>query len=194
MFIGFDDALKHTDKPAICFSPSENGLCAVTVNGTRSYNDTIREVPDDVLQRILNNDGNIAECSQAYDSLLRRAHLSYIEEHYSKAIRDEYEKFVSAIEDARISARDYPDVPEAIKYLESGIDDDFTFHEGRSIINCAEIWATREMILHGVKFEDIKLSTRLRNSNAQLNGSIFPPCGNCKNVFWRIRSNVDGYK
>lgn len=133
--------------------------------------------------------------SNFHSSLLTKDHLSYIEAHYSKEIRDEYEKLVVAIEDARKKAKTDSSLSVDDRlYDESGISGDYTFCKGRSVINCAEIWAAREMILHGVKFKDIKLGTRRFSNSKKINGSLFPPCGNCKNVFWRIRSNVDGYE
>ena len=110
-----------------------------------------------------------------------------------KAVRDEYEKLVIAIENARKEAMTDSSLAVLDRlYARSGIGDDYTFCKNRSVINCAEIWSVREMILHGAKYEDIKFGTRYFVPGDNF-GSLFYPCENCEHVFKSIKNNVDGY-
>lgn len=77
----------------------------------------------------------------------------------------------------------------------TGITDDFSFFNNRSVINCAEIWAAREAIMGGSRFEDISFSIyHLRDDpdSRFIAGDIFHPCENCQQTFKEILENLGG--
>lgn len=57
----------------------------------------------------------------------------------------------------------------------------------RSVSNCAEIWAAREAILAGAKFEDLVFISVKR-----VDGSDMPMCKNCQHTFIEYFKHLSG--
>lgn len=112
--------------------------------------------------------------SQRYNSLLTNDYI----EHYitDPNIATEYGKLVNAVSTARDYFMDNGSLCKS-----TGIVNDFTLMKNRSVINCAEIWSAREMILQGYNFDDITLFTRHADT-----GTLFKPCKNCRQTFISI--------
>lgn len=75
--------------------------------------------------------------------------------------------------------------------LEAEIRREYSFEKERSIINCAEVWAAREHILAGGKFDELFITTRHFNQQNSDFGSLFCPCKNCQHTFINIISQLD---
>lgn len=103
-------------------------------------------------------------------------------------IKREYEKLINAISRARSAAED-----NGGHFVEdlTGIINEYSFEKNRSIINCAEVWAGREHILAGGKFDELFLTTRHFNSPEVHLGALFTPCENCQHTFIDIRSQLE---
>ena len=125
--------------------------------------------------------------TKVYNDLLTDKYLKTITD---PKIKCEYEKLVKAVSDARSTIANNPNARSVTHY--TGIDNEYSLFENRSIINCAEIGSAREVILQGGKFEDIMFSTRSYLNSSQAVGSLKPPCANCQNVFAKILSNLEG--
>ena len=181
-FVGLDEALA-SDAYVICLSTSRSGnkICSVAVNGVYKLNPTIF-VPDALLDELNRIDAISAvtdiektakgkEFTKFYNSLLTQDYINkYITD---PKIRDEYQKLVDAVNTSRKNGEGKISVTNL-----SGIDDDFSFYNNRSVINCAEIWAAREMILRGYEFQDLLIPAKHLSD-----GSKYNPCKNCKATF-----------
>lgn len=196
-FVGLDEALALTAKKgdAICFASSKinNDICFVTVNGVYKFNPTI-SVPQQLMSKLdslnakykklvdmgvdMENDPRAIDLGKKftgfYNELLSKDYVT--NNNLDKKIAEEYEKLIHFIDESRKSGTGK--VP-TIEW--TGLADDFSCYENRSVINCAEIWGAREMILKGCKFEDLDIPTRYL-----LDGSRYRPCKNCKNTFITI--------
>lgn len=195
--VGLDEALALTAKKgdAICFTSSKinNDICIVTVNGVYKFNPTI-SVPQQLMSKLdslkveykkladmgvnMENDPRAVDLGKKftgfYNELLSKDYATnYI---LDGEIAEEYEKLIRFIDENRKSGNGK--VP-TINW--TGLADDFSFYENRSVINCAEIWGAREMILKGCKFENLNIPTRYL-----LDGSQYRPCKNCSNTFITI--------
>lgn len=125
--------------------------------------------------------------------LFTKVYNDLLTDEYLKTITDpdiqlEYKKLVDAISQTRL------DAIELKKYSVAdltGIVGERSFEEGRSIINCAEVWAAREHILAGGKFDELFITTRHFNQQNSGFGSLFCPCKNCQHTFNNIISQLD---
>lgn len=193
-FFGLDRALE-SNAEAICFASTKAGdKCFVTVSGVYTYNRTIT-VSEDVATELRRIDAldDISDIEKG--KLFTKVYNDLLTDKYLKTITDpkikcEYEKLVKAVSDARSTIANNPNARSVTHY--TGIDNEYSLFENRSIINCAEIWSAREVILQGGKFEDIMFSTRSYLNSSQAVGSLKPPCANCQNVFAKILSNLEG--
>lgn len=85
--------------------------------------------------------------TKVYNDLLTDEYLKTITD---PDIQHEYKKLVDAISKARLEAKE----AEIYRVTDlTGIIDEFSFEDGRSIINCTEVWGAREHILAGGKFD-----------------------------------------
>ena len=90
----------------------------------------------------------------------------------SDSIKNELSKLNDAIEFTKGEAL------KQNKYYKYGSIKEASFLTNRSVSNCAEIWAAREAILDGAKFEDL---TFLSVKSAD--GSDILMCKNCQHTF-----------
>ncbi len=67
--------------------------------------------------------------------------------------------------------------PPIVKYVYGTIRE-WSFTSNHSVSNCAEVWAAREAILQGSKFEDLCFLA-MKNEN----GLFMEPCDNCIHTF-----------
>lgn len=204
-FIGLDEALslRKDEVDAICFATSKtsDAICAVAVNGVYKYNPTI-SVPDRLLPELdslraeynklitkIRAEGVVSEkkilgdprvielgkkFTKFYNDLLTE---KYATEYISNPkVAKEYAELINAITNSR-----KPWGTKVPTQNWTGLADDYSFFGNHSVINCAEIWAAREMILRGCKFEDLLIPTKHFSS-----GSTFDPCKNCKETFKSI--------
>lgn len=192
-FVGLDTALK-SNAEAICFASTKAGdKCFATVSGVYTYNRTIT-VSDDIARELARIDKMPAATeseiirkgqlfTSEYNKLLTNDYLATITD---PNIKREYEKLVNAISKARSAA---VNGGHPVGKL-TGIVGEYSFIDERSIINCAEVWAAREHILAGGKFEELFFSTRRFSSGGDL-GALFPPCENCQHTFIDILSQLE---
>lgn len=190
-FVGLDRAFESSAN-AICFASTKAGdKCFVTVSGVYTYNRTIT-VSEDVateLRRIdaLDDISDIEKgklFTKVYNDLLTDKYLKTIT---GPDIQHEYKKLVDAISQARL------DAIKAEKYLVSeltGIASERSFEKGRSIINCAEVWAAREHILAGGKFDELFIATRHFKPGSEFD-TLYAPCQNCQHTFKDILSQLE---
>lgn len=106
---------------------------------------------------------------------------------YDEEIKKEYEKLVNAVEESR----QYFEKHGASATSITGIESDFSNYPDRSIINCAEVWAVREAILNGCKFDDLIIPTfHLKSGEGFVMGDVFTACKNCQKTFEKILSKM----
>lgn len=150
-------------------------------------------VPEDVateLRRIDALDG-ISDIEKG--KLFTKVYNDLLTDEYLKTITDpdiyrEYKKLVDEIASVRADAAKAKIYP--IERL-TGIVNEYSFEPNRSIINCAEVWAAREHILAGGKFDELFLATRhFKPQNSDF-GTLFPPCKNCQHTFKDIIFQLD---
>ncbi|MCM1508443.1 MAG: hypothetical protein NC177_15135 [Ruminococcus flavefaciens] len=72
----------------------------------------------------------------------------------------------------------------AYEFNRNGINE-CTLADNRTVSNCGEIWASREAILNGVKFEDLDLSTYCNIKSTKYGGlgGFMEKCENCQVTF-----------
>lgn len=194
-FVGLDRAFESSAK-AICFASTKAGdKCFVTVSGVYTYNRTIT-VSEDVAKELRKIDSISAVTNSEKiekGKLFTKVYNDLLTDEYLKTITDpdiqhEYKKLVDAISQARL------DAIELKKYSVAdltGIVGERSFEKERSIINCAEVWAAREHILAGGKFDELFITTRHFNQQNSDFGSLFCPCKNCQHTFINIISQLD---
>ena len=196
-FVGLDAALK-SEAAAISFASTKAGdKCFVTVSGVYTYNRTIT-VSEDIAKELRKIDSIPAVTNPEKiekGKLFTKVYNDLLTDEYLKTITDpkikrEYEKLVNAVSDARSTIANNPNACKVTDF--TGIDKDYSLFKDHSIINCAEIWSAREVIMQGGKFEDIMFSTRNYINSSKAVGSLKPPCANCQFVFAKILSNLEG--
>ncbi len=196
-FVGLDKAFESSAE-AICFASTKAGdKCFVTVSGVHGFNRTIT-VSEDVakeLQRIEVIPAVTKSEKIEKGKMFTKVYNDLLTDNYLKTITDpdikrEYEKLVKAVSDARLTIAGDPNAHLVTKY--TGINNEYSLFENHSIINCAEIWSAREVIMQGGKFEDIMFSTRNYLKSSQAVGSLKPSCVNCRNVFAKMLANLEG--
>ena len=200
-FVGLDKAL-NSGADAIGFAPLKNdpGSYRVVVNGVYHNNPTIY-VPKGLADRLKGID-ELPEMTKNEKKAKRMAYMTFYnnlltDEYVTTHIKDadiaaEYRKLIEAIQDAR---NHFKNTGGTNCSSFTGIIDDYSFFNNRSVINCSEIWAARAEILSGGKFEDISLSTYHLKSDIDgrfLAGSVFEPCENCQKTFEKILKNNGG--
>lgn len=182
-FVGLDEALSANGADAICFATSKfsDEVCAVSVNRIYIENPTIN-VPSGFFDDITNFSGDIGKYySNKYNSLFSKEYLSHCE--LDDNIVNEYEKLIDAIENARNHFKTHGFRATDV----TGIPNDYSAFTDRSVINCAEIWAAREAILNGCKFDDLVIPTfHLKSSEKFALGDTFTCCKNCQQTFEKI--------
>ena len=150
-------------------------------------------VPEDVateLRRIDALDG-ISDIEKG--KLFTKVYNDLLTDEYLKTITDpdiqhEYKKLVDAISQARLDAIEYNKISVADL---TGIVGEYSIEKEHSIINCAEVWAAREHILAGGKFDELFLATRHFKSKDSKFGTLFAPCKNCQHTFVDIIFQLD---
>lgn len=187
-FVGLDKAINsEINADAICFASSKNGngICAVAINKIYVENPTI-SVPQNFFDDISDNHDDISKYySRKYNSLLTKEFLEKCS--YDEEIKKEYEKLVNAVEESR----QYFEKHGASATSITGIESDFSNYPDRSIINCAEVWAVREAILNGCKFDDLIIPTfHLKSGEGFVMGDVFTACKNCQKTFEKILSKM----
>lgn len=194
-FIGLDEALK-SEAAAITFASTRAGdKCFVTVSGVYKLNRTIT-VPEDVATELRRIDAIPAVTkSETIEKgkLFTKVYNDLLTDEYLKTITDpdiqhEYKKLVDAISQARLDAIEYNKISVADL---TGIVGEYSFEKEHSIINCAEVWAAREHILAGGKFDELFLATRHFKSKDSKFGTLFAPCKNCQHTFVDIIFQLD---
>ena len=192
-FVGLDAALK-SEAAAISFASTKAGdKCFVTVSGVYTYNRTIT-VSEDIAKELRKIDSiPVVTKPETIEKgkLFTKVYNDLLTDDYLKTIADpdikhEYKKLVDAISKARSEAKE-----ARICRVDdlTGIFEEHSFVNGRSIINCAEVWGAREHILAGGKFDELFIATRRFESGSEF-GKLFPPCQNCAHTFKDIFSQL----
>ena len=196
-FIGLDKALESGTE-AICFvSAKSDDVCLVTVNRVYEFNNTIT-VPEGFFDNMAVELTKIPEgpnqlgiyYTQKYNYLLSQDYIKdtkMLSIEPDKAV--EYQKLINAISSARLKACDEGFLVDNV----TGNLGEYSLVDGRSIINCSEIWAAREMISLGYKFDELIFSTRYHIKGENAVGALFKPCPNCCETFKEIIKNLEGY-
>ena len=139
--------LKDSDVSAVfCFVKDSEGRKVVAGSCNYDYNPTI-SVPEGYFADMPTSPSSDYYFKK-YNQLLSKDYISKMD--VPDSVKAELGKLTDAVEFTKGEAL------KANKYYEFGTIKETSFMKNRSVSNCAEIWAAREAILNGAKFDDLK--------------------------------------
>lgn len=173
--VGLSKTLNSDSSFALTFASDGKGNVYVAGSGIRSYNSTISTPKDYVYAG-----QEEAYYFRRYNDLLTEEGIKAMG--VTKEIAIELRNLNKAIENTKLEANK----EKKFTYQYKNCPQEYTFEKSHYIINCGEVWASREAILNGVKFDELKLDTYCNIIEKQLYyglGGFMPKCDNCQKTF-----------